>query len=111
MAAEEKAEARSVGDRSASRSLKLSLIGHLFWIVPLIDDDRFFRIGNQGFSELVPLIGVPVTIYGMLYGVRGLKGAKAGLAVAGLVLSVIALIVCVACVLALPGPLQPFLGL
>jgi hypothetical protein len=42
---------------------------------------------------LLPLLGFPVTIIGLIMGVAGFKSTKKGMAIAGLVLSMIGLAV------------------
>jgi asparagine N-glycosylation enzyme membrane subunit Stt3 len=77
----------------------------------MVAGDKVFHSGNQGFAELVPLAGLPLGIIAMYYAVKGIKGSKPGIAVAGLVLSIIAIMLCFAVVVAMPGPMQPLLGM
>jgi hypothetical protein len=95
---------------SASVSLMLAGISHLCWLIPMIAGNQVFHVGNQGVAELIPLIGLPVAIVAIVFAVRGFK-TKAGLAIAGLIVSIIAIMACVAAVFALPGPLQPMIGM
>jgi len=53
-------------------------------------------IGLIGF--LVPVIGVPITIVGLVLGVKGYKSSKKGLATAGIVLCIIGMFTTVAIV-------------
>jgi len=103
-------DAGTAKHNSATVSLRLGAIGHLFWLIPMVAGNQIFHVGNQGFAELIPLIGLPVAIFAIVFAVRGFK-TKAGLAVAGLIIAIIAIMACVAAVLALPGPLQPMLGM
>jgi hypothetical protein len=96
--------------KSATVSMKLAASSHLFWLVPMVAGNQVFRIGNQGVAELIPLIGLPVALSAIVLAVRGFK-TRAGLAVAALIIAIIAIMACVAAVLALPGPLQPMLGM
>lgn len=56
----------------ATISLVLGIIGLLAWFIPIA--------------------GVPITIIGLIFGIKGLKAAKRGIAMAGLVLSIIGLL-------------------
>ncbi len=56
----------------ATTGLVLGIIGMIAWIMPLI--------------------GAPVTIIGLIFGIKGLKSLKRGIAIAGIVLSIIGLL-------------------
>lgn len=43
---------------------------------------------------LLPLVGYPVTIVGLVLGIKGLKSEKRGMALAGLILSAVSLAAC-----------------
>lgn len=45
------------------------------------------------FAWLIPLIGFPVTIVGLILGVLGMKSENRGMAIAGVVLNIIFLVV------------------
>jgi hypothetical protein len=57
----------------ATASLVLGIIGLIAWFIPLL--------------------GFPVTIVGLIFGVLGQKSSKKTIAVAGLVLSIVGLVV------------------
>lgn len=59
----------------ATASLVLGIVGLIAW--------------------LLPLVGFPVTIVGLVMGVQGRNGEKKGMATAGMVLSIIGLVLCV----------------
>lgn len=59
----------------AIASLVLGIVGLIAWILPLV--------------------GFPVTIVGLVMGVSGRKSEKKGMATAGMVLSIIALVACI----------------
>lgn len=58
----------------ATASLVLGIIGLIAW--------------------LLPLVGFPVTIVGLIMGVNGRNSEKKGMATAGMVLSIIGLVAC-----------------
>lgn len=93
----------------ASPSLKLAALAHVLWFIPMTAGNRVLHVGNQGFAQLIPLIGILAAILAIFYAVRGFKGPKVGLAIAGLVLGILAFILCTSAIVALPGPLQPLL--
>jgi hypothetical protein len=45
------------------------------------------------FAWLIPLIGFPVTIVGLILGIGGMKSSSRGMAIAGVVLCIIFLVV------------------
>lgn len=59
------------GNGVAVASLVLGLIGLLGWCIPLI--------------------GLPITITGLVLGIKGLKGSRPGMATAGIVLNILGL--------------------
>ncbi len=63
------------GGGKATASVVLGAIGLLAWFIPLF--------------------GAPITIVGLIMGIKGLKSAKRGRAIVGIVLSVIGLILTV----------------
>ena len=66
----------TVGDASkngkATTGLVLGIIGLVAWFIPII--------------------GTPITIIGLVFGIKGLKSLKRGVAIAGIVLSLIGLL-------------------
>ncbi|NBQ40842.1 MAG: hypothetical protein EBU34_13980 [Alphaproteobacteria bacterium] len=60
------------GGGKAVTSLVLGIVGMLAW--------------------LLPIIGLPVTITGLVFGVRSLNSANKGMAIAGLTLSIIGIV-------------------
>jgi uncharacterized membrane protein len=60
------------GGGKAVTSLVLGIVGMLAW--------------------LLPIIGLPVTITGLVFGVRSLNSANKGIAIAGLTLSIIGIV-------------------
>ncbi len=95
----------SADDGNAVFALVLGGTGHLAWIIPMLGGSALFGLA----AGLVPLIGLPITIFGMLYAVKGLKGRKRGLAIVGLLLCIIGFMLCIGAVVSLPGPLRRYL--
>jgi hypothetical protein len=68
---------QSLKNRSAAKiSLILGLIGLVAWFIPLA--------------------GLPVTICGLVYGIKGLRSTQRGMAIAGVILSSICLVITLA---------------
>ena len=47
------------------------------------------------FAWLLPVLGLPITIVGLIMGVLGMKSDNRGMAVAGVVLNIIFLLACI----------------
>lgn len=63
---------RKTGVGEAIASLALGIIGMMAWFIPLF--------------------GLPITVVGLVLGIKGLKSENKGIAVAGLTLSIIGLV-------------------
>ncbi len=66
------AEEQTAGSGKAIASLVLGILGLLAWFIPLF--------------------GAPITITGLVLGIKGLKSSNRGMAVAGIVLNIIGLV-------------------
>ena len=71
-------------DVKATASLLLGIAWLIMWIVwPFFGVPRF----------VIPLLGAPINIAGLILGIKGLKSTKRGIAIAGIVISSFGLII------------------
>lgn len=73
------------GNKKAVASLVLGIIGMLAWIIPII--------------------GLPIQVVGLVFGIKSIHSNKRGLAIAGIVMTIIGLVLTIA-----NGTLGAYLG-